>query len=136
MTEDDGRIGTRAAQITLPHFSVSSAISLPKSAGECASTRHPGRQAAPSSWDHVNYSTFCASRLSRSAGIIENQQIWFTSHRYLNDPSELRFGIDAAAVTREAEEEMGQMTRFAGLETTGLKLGDVASCDTFQSARF
>jgi predicted DNA-binding ribbon-helix-helix protein len=35
-----------------------------------------------------------------------------------------------------AEEEMEQMTRFAGLETTGLKLGDVASCDTFQSARF
>jgi hypothetical protein len=68
--------------------------------------------------------------------IIENQQIWFTSHRYLNDSSELRFGIDAAAVTREAEEEMEQMTRFAGLETTGLKLGDVASCDTFQSARF
>ena len=37
--------------------------------------------------------------------IIENQQIWFTSHRYLNDPSELRFGIDVVAVTREAEEE-------------------------------
>ena len=36
-------------------------------------------------------------------------------------------------MTREAEEEMGQMTRFAGLETTGLKLEDVASCDTFQS---
>ena len=87
----------------MPHFSVSSAISLPKSAGECASTRHPGRQAAPSSWNHVNYSTFCAWRLSRSAGIIENQQIWFTSHRYLNDPSELRFGIDTAAVTREEE---------------------------------
>jgi len=50
--------------------------------------------------------------------------------------TKLRFGIDAAAMTREAEEEMGQMTRFAGLETTGLKLGDVASCDTFQSARF
>jgi hypothetical protein len=82
------------------------------------------------------YSTFCAWRLSRSAGIIENRQIWSTIHRYLNDPSELRFGIDAAAVTREAEEEMGQMIRFAGLETTGLKLGDLASCDTFQSARF
>jgi hypothetical protein len=53
-----------------------------------------------------------------------------------NDPSELRFGIDTAAVTREAEEEMGQTTRFAGFETTGLKFGDVASCDTFQSARF
>jgi hypothetical protein len=31
-----------------------------------------------------------------------------TIHRYLNDPSELCFGIDAAAVTREAEEEWGK----------------------------
>jgi hypothetical protein len=29
-------------------------------------------------------------------GIIEKKEIWFTSHRYLNDPSELTFGIDAA----------------------------------------
>ena len=36
---------------TLPHFSVSSAMSLPKSAGEPRSTCRPGRQAAPLSWD-------------------------------------------------------------------------------------
>src|SRR5262245_20097593 len=29
-------------------------------------------------------------------GIIESQQIWFTSHRYLNDPSEMIFGTGAA----------------------------------------
>jgi hypothetical protein len=29
-------------------------------------------------------------------GIIDKQEIWFTGHRYLNDPSELTFGIDAA----------------------------------------
>jgi Protein of unknown function (DUF2971) len=29
-------------------------------------------------------------------GIIEKEEIWFTSHRYMNDPSEISFGIDAA----------------------------------------
>jgi hypothetical protein len=35
-------------------------------------------------------------------GIVEKQEIWFTSHRYVNDPSEISFGIDAArqAITR------------------------------------
>ncbi len=35
-------------------------------------------------------------------GIVEKQEIWFTSHRYMNDPSEISFGIDAAhkAITR------------------------------------
>jgi hypothetical protein len=35
-------------------------------------------------------------------GIVEKKEIWFTSHRYMNDPSEISFGIDAAhkAITR------------------------------------
>ena len=28
-------------------------------------------------------------------GILNNQQFWFTSYLHLNDPSELRFGIEA-----------------------------------------
>ena len=29
-------------------------------------------------------------------GIIESQQIWFTHHKHLNDPGELRFGMNVA----------------------------------------
>jgi hypothetical protein len=29
-------------------------------------------------------------------GIVEKKEVWFTSHRYMNDPSEISFGIDAA----------------------------------------
>jgi hypothetical protein len=30
-------------------------------------------------------------------GIIENKEIWFTSHLHLNDPGEIRFGVKVAA---------------------------------------
>jgi hypothetical protein len=36
-------------------------------------------------------------------GIIENDEIWFTDYRYLNDPSELRHGIHLAHETIKAK---------------------------------
>src|SRR5438876_851599 len=45
-------------------------------------------------------------------GIIENQQIWFTSYQYLNDPSELSFGIDAAQKAIRAVSAKGPAKAF------------------------
>src|SRR5262249_24524228 len=39
-----------AARITLPHFSVSSTMNIPSSAGERGTSSSPDRQAAPVSW--------------------------------------------------------------------------------------
>ncbi len=43
-----------AAQITLPHFSVLSAMSLPKSAGESASASPPRSASRASIWSESN----------------------------------------------------------------------------------
>jgi hypothetical protein len=46
-------------------------------------------------------------------GIIENQEIWFTSYLHLNDPSELRFGMDiASTVLKEFGDAQGGPAKF------------------------
>jgi len=83
-------------------------------------------------WSHQQLSTAeAASRITAPLyhytdagglkGIIENQEIWFTSYLHLNDPSELRFGMDiASSVLREIGAAHGEPEKFFCNETNNL----------------
>jgi hypothetical protein len=46
-------------------------------------------------------------------GIITNQEVWFTDHRHLNDPTEMKFGMDIAEkILREIGDDNSHIRLF------------------------
>ena len=71
-------------------------------------------------------------------GIIDNQQIWFTSHRYLNDPSELAFDIDAAgeAIAAVSAERSGRVKVFCDMMADLFNIGNITKSLEYLVASF
>ena len=71
-------------------------------------------------------------------GIVESQQIWFTSHRYLNDPSELILGIDAAqeAIAIVKAERSARVGVFCDILANLFNIGNITKSLEYLVASF
>jgi hypothetical protein len=71
-------------------------------------------------------------------GIIESQQIWFTSHRYLNDPSEIIFGIGAAqeAIATVSAQRSGRVKIFCDMLADLFNAGNITKSLEYLVASF
>jgi hypothetical protein len=71
-------------------------------------------------------------------GIIEKREIWFTSHRYLNDPTELSFGIDAAheAIATVSEKRSDRVKFFCSMLADLLNVGNMTQTLEYLLASF
>jgi hypothetical protein len=71
-------------------------------------------------------------------GIIEKQEIWFTSHRYLNDPTELSFGIDAAhqAIASVSKKRSDRVKLFCSVLADLLNVGNITQALEYLLASF
>src|SRR5262245_33669273 len=71
-------------------------------------------------------------------GIIESQQIWFTSHRYLNDPSEIIFGIGAAqeVIASVSAQRSGRVKIFCDLLANLFTIGNITKLLEYLVASF
>jgi Protein of unknown function (DUF2971) len=71
-------------------------------------------------------------------GIIESQQIWFTSHRYLNDPSEIIFGTGAAqeTIATVSAQRSGRVKIFCDVLADLFNVGNITKSLEYLVASF